>query len=226
MKIFLLTVILISSVLILNSFAQLPGWETISSGTTEELNSIYFYDYQTGYAVGNSGVVIKSVDSGKTWQSLQSPVSNNLNDIFMFEQDCFIAVGDSATVIVTWDSGNTLYVNHLLEFAEDIYSVSFSENQGVFYGMFGASLQTIIIGASVSCATIINDSRGGFSGGGFWGAFMLTPQIGFIVGENSIFQPILGRTSDGGVNWEFVSFYLNGNEGKATVILQISLWDM
>ena len=58
--------------------------------------------------------------------------------------------------------------------------------------------------------------KGGFSDGGFLGACMLTPQIGFVAGENSIFQPILGRTTDGGVNWEFVSFYLDGNEGKAT----------
>ena len=144
MKIFLLVVIHLSSSLIFNCIAQQPGWEVISSGTTEELNSIYFYDYQTGYACGNSGVVIKSVDSGKTWQTLQSPVSNNLNDIFMFEQDCFIAVGDSATVIGTWDGGDTMYVVHLLELAKVIYSVSFSESQGIFSGLFGASLQTII----------------------------------------------------------------------------------
>ncbi len=216
MKIFLLAVIFLSSILVINCFAQQPGWEIISSGTTEELNSIYFYDYQTGYACGNSGVVIKSVDSGKTWQTLQSPVSNNLNDIFMFDQECFIAVGDSATAIGTWDGGDTIYVTHILDLDEDIYSVSFSESQGMFDGVFSGSLQTIIIGGSVGCSTYLLDVRKWSSGGGFWGACMLTPEIGFVAGENSIFQPILGRTTDSGVSWEFVSFYLDGNEGRAT----------
>ncbi|MGB5288100.1 MAG: T9SS type A sorting domain-containing protein, partial [Ignavibacteriaceae bacterium] len=49
-----------------------------------------------------------------------------------------------------------------------------------------------------------------------WGAQMLSPQIGFVAGENSIFQPLLGITTDSGVNWNFIPFYLNNNEGRAT----------
>jgi hypothetical protein len=56
----------------------------------------------------------------------------------------------------------------------------------------------------------------GFFGGGFWGAYMLSPQIGFVAGENTIFQPLFGRTTDSGVNWNFTAFYLNTNEGRAT----------
>ena len=216
MKICLLVVIHLSSILIFNCIAQQPGWEAISSGTTEELNSIYFYDYQTGYACGNSGVVVKSVDSGKTWQTLQSPVSNNLNDIFMFEQDCFIAVGDSAIGIGTWDGGDSLYVIQIWDGSEDLYSVSYSENQGVFVGIFGASLQTVLYGVSYYCSVSTLSIHSELSNGGFWGACMLNFEIGFVAGENSISQPILGRTTDNGNNWEFVSFYLDGNEGKAT----------
>jgi hypothetical protein len=34
------------------------------------------------------------------------------------------------------------------------------------------------------------------------------------MGENSIFQPMMGMTTDGGASWNFVPFYLNSNEGK------------
>ena len=218
MKNFFILVILLSSTFVINCFAQIPGWEVISSGTTEELNSIHFSDYQTGYACGNSGVVVKSVDSGKTWQSLQSPVSKNLNDIFMFEQDCFIAVGDSATGIGTLDGGDSLYVIQIWDGAEDLYSVSYSENQGVFYGVFGASSQTIVSVGAQYCSVYAYNYQSALSPGGFLSSCMLTTEIGFVAGENSLFQPILGRTTDNGNNWEFVSFYLVGNEGKATCV--------
>ena len=168
-------------------------------------------------ACGNSGVVVKSVDSGKTWQSLQSPISQNLNDIFMFEQDCFIAVGDSAMAIVTYNGGDSLRVIQLWDGAEDLYSVSYySENQGGLVGIFGASLQTVLYGGAYYCNVSTYSVHSELSNGGFWGACMLNFEIGFVAGENSLFQPILGRTTDIGYSWEFVSIYLDGNEGKAT----------
>ena len=218
MKNFFHLMFLLLLVLRINCFAQQPGWEIIPSGTTEELNSIYFYDYETGYACGNSGVVIKSVDSGKTWQSLQSPVSCNLNDIFMFDQDCILAVGDSASTIQTYDGGATWYYNpHFFrDLSENLYSVSFAENQGVFYGVFVGGSQTVAIGASNYCSISIYTVQSLDGRGKILSAYMLTFPIGYLAGENSLFQPILGKTTNGGNSWEFVSFYLDGNEGSAT----------
>jgi photosystem II stability/assembly factor-like uncharacterized protein len=56
-------------------------------------------------------------------------------------------------------------------------------------------------------------SQSGFFGGGFLGAQMLSATIGFVAGQNSIFQPLLGNTTDGGANWNFQPFYFDGNEG-------------
>jgi hypothetical protein len=61
-------------------------------------------------------------------------------------------------------------------------------------------------------------AQSGFFGGGFWGTCMLSPQIGYVIGENSIFQPLLGRTVDGGQIWDFSPFYLNNNEGRAYAV--------
>ena len=82
MKTIIIFLIVHSSLFILNCFAQQTGWQIIPSGTTQELNSIFFYDYEVGFACGNSGTVIKSIDSGKTWQVLQTRVTNDLNDLF------------------------------------------------------------------------------------------------------------------------------------------------
>jgi hypothetical protein len=56
--------------------------------------------------------------------------------------------------------------------------------------------------------------QGGFFGGGFYGADMVTEAVGVVAGDNSIFQPLFGATGDGGMTFAFTSFYLNANEGK------------
>ncbi len=82
---------------------------------------------------------------------------------------------------------------------------------------------------------IVQHAQTGFFGGGFWGAYMLSPQIGFVAGENSIFQPLFGVSQlIQESNWDFNAFYLNNNEGKATGVdftdintgyVSASVWD-
>ena len=191
-------------------FSQ-SGWQLIPSGTTNSLQSIHFADYDIGYVVGEVGTVLKTVDGGLTWQSIQTPVTNDLNDLFVFDGHTIVAVGDSGTVIFTIDGGNFWYVGPYI-LTEDYYSVSFSGNNGIC----GGSSQTILYGEFYETGITWYTAQNGFFGGGFWGASMLTPQFGFVAGENSIFQPLFGKTTDSGVNWDFTAFYLNNNEGTAT----------
>ncbi|MCU0415492.1 MAG: T9SS type A sorting domain-containing protein [Ignavibacteriaceae bacterium] len=215
--------------LAINCLAQQPGWQVTPSQTTEELNSIFFYDYEVGFAVGDSGTVIKSIDSGKTWQVLQPPTTYDLNDLYMFHRDTILVVGDSGTMYFS-DSGGVTWSGGSNYIPEDILSVSFSDGEGIC----GCVSQTILYceytGNSLTCMTV----QTGLFGGGFYGAYMLSPQFGFVAGENSIFSPLLGRTTDSGLNWNFTAFYLNTNEGRATGVdftdlntgyVSASVWD-
>lgn len=212
MKKVLLYIYLIFSFFIFNSFPQ-SSWEVIPSGTTANLNSIYFYDYEVGYACGDSGIVIKSIDSGKTWQSLQTPTTHNLNDLYVLNENAFCVVGDQGTTLFSGNGGSSWTVGTVLT-QDDLLSVSFSGNTGIC----GGTSQTILWGTYTGTGIIWLVTQSGFFGGGFWGTCSLTPQIGFVAGENSIFQPLLGKTTDGGVTWNFTAFYLNNNEGRATGI--------
>ena len=218
MKNSLITASILWATLITNCFSQNVGWEVVQSNTGVNLNSIFFYDHQFGFACGDSGIVLKSVDSGKTWQSLLSPVEINLNDCYMRAQDCFLSVGDSAFIISTYDDGSSWYVNpHFLELDNDLYSVSMSKEQEGASSVFVGSSQLILFGVSTFCTGVIVDSSTR-SSGGFWSSQMLTDVLGFIAGENSISQPIVGRTADGGSSWDYISFYLDGNEARATSV--------
>ena len=81
-------------------------------------------------------------------------------------------------------------------------SVSFSGVNGIS----GGDSQTILYSTDAGASWQISQS--GFFGGGFPGAQMLSPTVGFVAGQNSIFQSLLGASTDGGASWEFQSFYL------------------
>jgi photosystem II stability/assembly factor-like uncharacterized protein len=54
-------------------------WTQITSGTYENLNDIQFVNANTGYAVGNAGVVLKSTNGGQNWITINtgSTVNNS-----------------------------------------------------------------------------------------------------------------------------------------------------
>lgn len=208
MKKLLLFLILLSSLCIPN-YSQQYGWHVIPSGTTNHLQSIHLINTGIGYVCGNSGTVLKSIDEGINWDQLSVPTSVNLNDIFVFDQNDAITVGDTGTIIRT-DDGGLSWSSISSGVTDDLLSISFVDS----FGICGARSQTILYSSNNGRSW--NIAQSGWIGGGFWGVVMLSPQIGFLAGENSIFQPLLGMTTDSGQNWTFTAFYLNNNEGRAT----------
>src|SRR5262245_31335214 len=45
---------------------------------------------------------------------------------------------------------------------------------------------------------------------------MLSATVGFVAGQNSIFGPLFGATTDGGATWDFHAFFFDNNEGGCT----------
>jgi photosystem II stability/assembly factor-like uncharacterized protein len=193
----------------LTCLPQQPGWEVISLGTTTNLNSIHFIHPFDLYICGNALFHVSSTDSGATWQVDWVPTPVPFNDIFVIDGNTVVTVGNSGSILRTTDGGLSWTIVSS-GVTDNLLSVSFIDS----FGICGALSQTIIY--SSNSGVDWNIAQSGFFGGGFWGAIMLSPQIGFIAGENSIFQPLLGMTTDSGQNWNFSAFYLNNDEGRAT----------
>jgi photosystem II stability/assembly factor-like uncharacterized protein len=81
-------------------------------------------------------------------------------------------------------------------------------------GICGGDSQTILYSTDAGASWQISQS--GFFGGGFPGAQMLSGSLGFVAGQNSIFQSLLGASADGGASWAFQAFYFDQNEGGGT----------
>jgi photosystem II stability/assembly factor-like uncharacterized protein len=183
-------------------------WSAVDSGTTSDLRGVYLLDSGVGYSVGDSGAILKSTDAGMTWNALTSGTTKALYDIYFFNDAEGVAVGDSGLILRTTDGGAN-WATVASGIRDSLRSVSFSGANGICGGLSQDLLY------SSDSGTSWHVSQKGFFGGGFFGAQMLSPTLGVVAGQNSIFQGLQGTTVDGGVNWTFHPFYFNGNEGSA-----------
>jgi photosystem II stability/assembly factor-like uncharacterized protein len=144
------------------------------------------------------------------WQMQESGTVQNLYSISVTDENISTAVGNAATILRTTDAGQN-WEAQVPEPASGLLGVSFADAQaGVATGYDG---------------TILYTSNGGedwqtIQTGWFLtyrGAFQLTPMIGWVVGSNSIFQPLAERTTDGWQTFDYAIFYLEhggSNEGN------------
>lgn len=208
LKIFLYLMILIFPI-VLN--AQ-TFWVGQNSGTTQDLNSIDFYDEYNGLIAGDNGLILKTFDGGNTWESATSGTSNNLNGVSFVDADTAVVVGDGPTILRTIDGGESW-----ISITSGVYGNLISVDIDISgNGLAGGTDQTILRTDDAGATWIITQT--GYMGGGWQGAQMVDGSVGFVFGSNSIFQPFVGKTTNSGTNFSFYNFYFVqgpvSNEGK------------
>ena len=69
-------------ILVFTSFSSYSqGWIQKITGTANDLSDIYFLDVSTGFAVGQSGIIIKTTNGGDNWVTLVSGTALQLNSV-------------------------------------------------------------------------------------------------------------------------------------------------
>jgi photosystem II stability/assembly factor-like uncharacterized protein len=188
-------------ILLLALFAMngaMAQWFPQNSGTTSNLNSVYFTDADRGYAVGNNGTIIKTINGGTDWTSQTPGTTNHLLDVFFLNAATGYIVGDSGTILKTTNGGSEWYNTGSVAFGS-IQSVSFV-NSNVGY---------------VSCSNSPNDilktTDGGLTwipvyqslGGENFSISFSNPDTGYFVhaiwAQNS--SANVFKTTDGGSTW-------------------------
>ena len=64
---------------------------------TKNLNAVIFTDLNIGFAVGDSGTILKTTDGGGSWLIQTSGTSNALRGVSFIDLNIGTAVGDSAS---------------------------------------------------------------------------------------------------------------------------------
>ncbi|MBC7642905.1 MAG: T9SS type A sorting domain-containing protein, partial [Flavobacterium sp.] len=76
-----------------------------TSGTTQILNRIQFANAFVGYAVGNNGVLLKTIDSGENWTFVATGSTNNFYGLSVLNENTFFISGDNGLVKKSIDGG-------------------------------------------------------------------------------------------------------------------------
>ena len=104
-KLFTLLAIIASTIM----FAQNFNWSAQTSGVTTHLQDVFFADNQTGWAVGNAGVILHTADGGQTWAAQTSGTVINLFTVYFIDSQTGWAAGHdlSNVLLKTTDGGTT-----------------------------------------------------------------------------------------------------------------------
>lgn len=73
----------------------------------KSFRSITFSDAATGWIAGDSGIILKTIDSGYTWQRQPSPTTADLIEIHFRSPDFGWASGENCRLYLTFDGGDT-----------------------------------------------------------------------------------------------------------------------
>jgi photosystem II stability/assembly factor-like uncharacterized protein len=186
-------------------YGQPYGWFSQTSGTSNNLNAVYFVNPATGVVVAQSGMILRTTNGGTNWGSVPSGTGAHLFGVYFVTGSTGYAVGDVGVVLKTTNAGSSWSLQSS-GVGYQLRSVSFiNTNTGYIAGWYGTFLRTTNAGATwVSYATGLSsnlncvsfaDANNGFAGG----------QFGNLI-----------RTTNGGINWSTIS------SGTSSQIEQVS----
>jgi len=195
------------------TFSQWTQLNPLLPGNT--LNSVYFTDANTGYAVGSEGIILKTDNGGAKWTALSSGTNSPLNSVFFTDANtgyvvggyynpmCKPGDGHCCQIILKTIDGGATWTGFIREYYSPLYSVFFTDANTGFAvgGKTGGSviLKTIDRGTTWTELSIgtnyplksvyFSDSNTGYAVGWAHGTG----------GDNII------KTIDGGITWTELS---------------------
>jgi photosystem II stability/assembly factor-like uncharacterized protein len=126
-------------------------YTTVSTGTTQNLNSVHFVDTLTGWVVGDGGLILFTADKGNNWTTQTSGTSQNLLAINFVDVDTGYVVGANGTILKTVDAGAT-WIAQTSGTTAQLNAIQFSTganiDRGFAVGNNGTILRTIDGGAT------------------------------------------------------------------------------
>ncbi|MCH8330979.1 MAG: T9SS type A sorting domain-containing protein [Bacteroidetes bacterium] len=169
-------------------------WDALVSNVTVDLNAIHFVNHDTGFVVGDSGTILKTIDGGATWNPQSSATTEELNDVHFRNASRGYIVGNNGVVLTTTNGGGT-WTAIAVSPAVNLFGVHFASAQvGTITGENGIIFHTSNGGSNWTQTTqiVVNIVDGVHFPGS---------SKGYACGSDSTFL----KSSDGGSSWTDVN---------------------
>jgi PKD repeat protein len=145
----------------------------------------------TGFAVGDQGLLLKTTNGGDNWSPMYSPTDGVLRGVYFHDTKNGFICGQWEQIYSTHDGGLTWEMQNygaywLRQFSFPTPLIGYCAGDGMNV------YKTINGGASWQLLNV------GFSENNITDIFFVTPQVGYISGLDGY----LGKTSDGGLTWQ------------------------
>lgn len=175
-------------------YSQPYGWFTQTSGTSNNLNGVYFASASTGIIVGQSGTILRTTNGGTNWAAVSSGTNVHLFAVYFINGNTGWVVGDVGVILRTTNGGSS-WNNQPTGVGYQLRSVSFiNSTTGFAAGWYGTFLRTTNAGTNwVSYSTGLTTNLTSVS--------FADASNGFAAGQ---FGKLI-RTTNGGVNWSEIS---------------------
>ena len=191
--------------LISSTFSQ-QFWLPLSTPIQQTLRTIYFIDSKTGWAAGDSGIIVHTRDGGQSWEVQQSNISGQILDIFFINEQQGWALSPDlelplfGTILLhTQDSGsswnNQLFPQENMFFRTILFMDSLNGWMG---GENGALVYTVDGGNSWTPAEV---DSGVFAHFPIINLSFYNRQLAFACGGAFDLAGVIWRTTDSGQHW-------------------------
>lgn len=180
-------------------------WVQVPSGTIENLNDIQFVDANTGFAVGDIGVVLKTTNGGQNWVSISTGnYAKNYCLFFTSATSGFIGT-TNGELIRTTNSGISWDIISPLQYA----------NTYIIRSIYFTSTMTGFLAFNYNVASPYGNMLYKTTNGGLnWSftsgemqrpstsIFFINPNYGWVICNYPQNTTGISRTTNGGLNWD------------------------
>ena len=209
-------------ILILAIFAPLNGfgqeyWLKQTSPTNQRLSNLSFIDSLSGWAAGDSGVIIHTTNGGQNWIQQETGLDDKLWGIFFIDNNTGWATGFRFTksgyfpiMLKTTNSGDNWNSYLYQDTNQFYYAIHFINNMTGWAGGDNGKIIKTTNGGDNWFNTFPDSTI--FSGFPVFEISFYSDNFGFAIGGANDISGVVWKSTNGGMNWSVTGGSVLGSE--------------
>ncbi len=178
-------------------------WVPQDPNTPNSLNAVYFTDENLGFAVGDSGTILRTTDGGYIWTKQNSGTISRMRAVYFTSPSTGYATSEDGSILKTSDGGTTW--THLISGTTKMLESVFFTSPDTGYVVGGGMTSSIILKTTNAGASWVQIPSG--TNNILMSVYFIDANTGYAAG---MAETIL-KTTNAGMSWS--NSYSGSNQG-------------